>query len=100
MNRHTTIVCMYIDNKATINELEFLRAKIDFKLATSGRFKTNFKFTQELDDNLLVGNILYAVKKVKDLTGLGLKEAKELCEERRNFLTTTNIKGIVVDNIT
>ena len=47
MNRHTTIVCMYIDNKATIDELEFLRAKIDFKLATSGRFKTNFKFTQD-----------------------------------------------------
>jgi ribosomal protein L7/L12 len=94
MNRHTTIVCMYIDNKATIDELEFLRAKIDFKLATSGRFKTNFKFTQELDDNLLVGNVLHVVKIVKELTGLGLKEAKELCEERRHFLITTNIKGV------
>ena len=57
----------------------------------------NMNKSIEFDFNKF-SNKLLCVKALKDIFGFGLKEAKELCEERRHFLITTNIKGIVVDN--
>lgn len=100
MNKIVSLIVNWIAHKATEEELKLIYIMISQKLTNKSEdyikdqesLITNltvdgFPVSLKVQEYILKKEYLHAVKQMKDETGIGLKEAKDIVDKLRNPLT-------------
>jgi hypothetical protein len=87
LTKHTATVNIYLENKASKEELEIFKATIDKRMSTY--FYVEYKNPDNLSGktihHIINGEYLQSVKEHKDFTGLDLKQAKHQVDNFRKL---------------